>query len=179
MGLFDVTQDALEQALAGSALRQKALADNLANANTPGFRRSDVDFQSKLAGALSADGTDSADAAVKQLEFSTETDTSGAQRADRTADVTQRGAQQRRQQRAAADDRGGGGVEERRERHGEFGCGCHRDLRCKGRASWVYGTNATRNLPSPRTCSGVQRAAQEAAGTFAEPWTPEQVRGDG
>ena len=79
MGLFDVTQTALEQALAGSALRQKALADNLANANTPGFQRSDVDFQSTLAGALDA-GDDAAH--VGQIAFSAVTDGSGPQRAD-------------------------------------------------------------------------------------------------
>ena len=33
--------------------------------------------------------------------------------------------------------------------------------------------------PSPRTCSGVHRAASAIEGAYAEPWTPEQVRGDG
>ena len=33
--------------------------------------------------------------------------------------------------------------------------------------------------PSPRTCSGVHRAANPTAVVNAEPWTPEQVRGDG
>lgn len=79
MGLFDVTQAALEQALQGSALRQKVLANNLANANTPGFRRSDVDFQSALAGAL-----DAADPAqqVDRVQFAVQPDTAGPQRAD-------------------------------------------------------------------------------------------------
>jgi flagellar basal-body rod protein FlgB len=79
VGLFDVTQTALEQALLGSSLRQKAIADNLANANTPGFRRSDVDFQSTLAGAL---GSGASGADVSQLQFSPELDSAGAQRAD-------------------------------------------------------------------------------------------------
>ena len=52
MGLFDVTQIALEQALAGSAQRQQLLANNLANADTPGFKRSDLDFHAALANAL-------------------------------------------------------------------------------------------------------------------------------
>ena len=79
MGLFDVTQTALEQALAGSALREKALANNLANANTPGFRRSDVDFQSALASALD---TGSEVDQVEQVAFSSVPDSAGAQRAD-------------------------------------------------------------------------------------------------
>ena len=42
--LFDTTQLALERAIEGAALRHEALADNLANANTPGYQRVDVDF---------------------------------------------------------------------------------------------------------------------------------------
>ncbi len=52
MGSFDVTQALLERALSGAALRQTALANNIANANTAGFKRSDVDFASALASAL-------------------------------------------------------------------------------------------------------------------------------
>ena len=50
--LFDVTQLALQRAMEGAGLRQEALADNIANANTPGYRRHDVDFHDALAGAL-------------------------------------------------------------------------------------------------------------------------------
>lgn len=52
MELFDTTQAALEAAMRGSAARQQAIAQNLANANTPGYRRVDVDFQSALKQAL-------------------------------------------------------------------------------------------------------------------------------
>jgi flagellar basal-body rod protein FlgB len=79
VGLFDVTQAALDEALAGSALRQQALANNLANANTPGFKRSDVDFQTALANELSAPTTEDA---VHSMQFTTQVDQSGAQRAD-------------------------------------------------------------------------------------------------
>jgi flagellar basal-body rod protein FlgB len=51
MDLFDTTQIGLERALSGSALRQEAIASNIANVNTPGYRRHDVDFQSALAAA--------------------------------------------------------------------------------------------------------------------------------
>ncbi len=42
MGLFDVTSSALEVAIRGTEQRQTVLANNLANVNTPGFKRSDV-----------------------------------------------------------------------------------------------------------------------------------------
>ena len=51
MDLFDTTQIGLERALSGSSLRQQAIAQNIANVNTPGYRRQDVDFQSALAAA--------------------------------------------------------------------------------------------------------------------------------
>lgn len=55
MALFDLTTNLLEQALVGASARQQALANNVANANTPGYRRVDVDFHSALRDAL-ADG---------------------------------------------------------------------------------------------------------------------------
>jgi flagellar basal-body rod protein FlgB len=55
MDLFDTTQLGLERALSGSALRQEAIASNIANVNTPGYRRQDVDFQSALRAAWNTD----------------------------------------------------------------------------------------------------------------------------
>jgi flagellar basal-body rod protein FlgB len=40
------------RALDASALRQQLIANNLANVNTPGYKRQDVAFESKLAHAL-------------------------------------------------------------------------------------------------------------------------------
>lgn len=79
MALFDVTQIALERAIAGASARQGALASNIANANTPGYVRSDVDFHSALARELSSD-----DAArgVDSLAFAPQKDRRGAARAD-------------------------------------------------------------------------------------------------
>ena len=51
MELFDSTQQLLMGALQGAAARQAALAQNLANANTAGYQRVDVDFHSALAQA--------------------------------------------------------------------------------------------------------------------------------
>ena len=52
MELSDVTQQAIGAALRGAAARQEALTANLANANTPGYVRKDVDFHSALQNAM-------------------------------------------------------------------------------------------------------------------------------
>ena len=52
MSLLDSTQLALESAMSGSMLRQSLLANNLANADTPGYQPQDVNFQGALANAL-------------------------------------------------------------------------------------------------------------------------------
>ena len=70
MGIFDVTQSVLQEAMSGAALREQVLANNVANTNTPGYTRSDVDFQSAIQQAL-ANG-----APVDQLQFQPQTDNS-------------------------------------------------------------------------------------------------------
>lgn len=77
MGMFDVTQIALERALQGAGLRQQALSNNLANVNTPGFKRSDVDFHDSLTAALAG-----GERAVAGTSFALQTDTASAMRAD-------------------------------------------------------------------------------------------------
>ena len=79
--LFDTTQLALERAIEGAGKRHEALAANLANANTPGYQRVDVDFHGALAAAM-AGGEDSR-TALDRLSFSPVKDASaGATRAD-------------------------------------------------------------------------------------------------
>jgi flagellar basal-body rod protein FlgB len=78
--LFDTTQLALERTIQGAALRQTALANNLANANTPGYQRVDVDFHSALDRALQA-GAGTREA-LERTGFSAATDGTGALRAD-------------------------------------------------------------------------------------------------
>ncbi len=77
MDLFDTTQTALERAMSGTSARQAALAQNLANANTPGYQRKDVDFQGALRSALAGGKY-----AVERSSIQTVTDTSAALRAD-------------------------------------------------------------------------------------------------
>ena len=85
--LFDTTQLALERAIEGAGKRHEALAANLANANTPGYQRVDVDFHGALASAI--DRGEESRQALDSLSFSPARDASaGAVRADgSTVDV--------------------------------------------------------------------------------------------
>lgn len=77
MELFDTTQIGLERALTGASLRQEAIASNVANVNTPGYRRQDVDFQSALQAAW-----DQGKAGVERVTPAVGTDPSAAIRQD-------------------------------------------------------------------------------------------------
>jgi flagellar basal-body rod protein FlgB len=77
--LFDTTQAALEGVIAGTTARHQALAANLANANTPGYQRVDVDFHSRLAAAL---GSGEPASSVESMAFQAQPDAAGATRAD-------------------------------------------------------------------------------------------------
>ena len=79
--LFDTTQLALERAIEGAGKRHQALAANIANANTPGYRRVDVDFHGALAAAIGR-GPEGR-SALERLSFSPVADASaGVTRAD-------------------------------------------------------------------------------------------------
>jgi flagellar basal-body rod protein FlgB len=79
VGLFDMTQAMLEQALSGSALRNEAIANNIANVNTAGFKRSDVDFTDALKSALDSGESESQ---IRSIALAPKTDTTSAARAD-------------------------------------------------------------------------------------------------
>ncbi len=49
---FMQTQDILQRAMSGSIIRQDVIADNIANADTPHFKRREVTFESELRRAL-------------------------------------------------------------------------------------------------------------------------------
>ena len=53
----DVTTTALHAALTGLSERQRVIADNIANVNTPGFLAGRTDFESALKGQLADGGT--------------------------------------------------------------------------------------------------------------------------
>jgi flagellar basal-body rod protein FlgB len=79
VGIFDVTQIALERALSGATLRQQTIANNIANANTAGFKRADVDFKSALADAF---GSGASGHELESVTFKTATDNQTSSRAD-------------------------------------------------------------------------------------------------
>jgi flagellar basal-body rod protein FlgB len=78
--LIDTTQLALERSVSGAAQRHEALAANIANAATPGYRRVDVDFHGALSAAM---GSSDAAAKLEHTGFTTQVDGSvGATQAD-------------------------------------------------------------------------------------------------
>jgi flagellar basal-body rod protein FlgB len=88
MDLFDTTQIALERAMTGTSARQAQLAENLANANTPGYQRRDVDFQTALRAAVGQGR-----GAVERSELRTVVDASAPLRVDGSnVDVEREGA---------------------------------------------------------------------------------------
>lgn len=59
----------LEKSLAAASVRQRVSANNIANANTPGFKKSDVIFEDLLRQAL-ADGSGLRQARTHEYHFS-------------------------------------------------------------------------------------------------------------
>ena len=68
MGLFDsVSYVALHSALDGLSLRQRAIADNVANINTPGYTARRVSFEQALSAAV-GHGSGAVTATVRFLD---------------------------------------------------------------------------------------------------------------
>jgi flagellar basal-body rod protein FlgB len=55
-GNFDKTVDLLHRAMDANLVRRDVIADNMANANVPNFKRSTVNFESELKRALDTEG---------------------------------------------------------------------------------------------------------------------------
>jgi flagellar basal-body rod protein FlgB len=80
LDLFDTSLVGLQRAMSGATLREQVLASNIANANTPGFQRSDVDFHSVLAQAFAGSATPQS---LAQIVFQPQSDASqGAMQLD-------------------------------------------------------------------------------------------------
>ena len=79
MDLFDATVVGLQRAMSGANLREQVLANNIANADTPNFKRSDVDFHAALAQAFSGQATPGQ---VGAITFQPQTDTASTIQAD-------------------------------------------------------------------------------------------------
>jgi flagellar basal-body rod protein FlgB len=65
--LTDLTSTALEKGLDGTTVRHRALANNIANIDTPGYQRTDVAFHEQLAAALASTNTDKAQACLERV----------------------------------------------------------------------------------------------------------------
>ena len=65
-GVFDYT-NVLAKAADGAWLRNEAIANNIANVNTPNYKRQDVSFESELKHALKASKYESLDEKVENL----------------------------------------------------------------------------------------------------------------
>ena len=52
--IYDTTQTTLEKAILGASARQQAITQNLANVDTPGYQRVDVDFHKTLRDAMAS-----------------------------------------------------------------------------------------------------------------------------
>lgn len=59
----------LDKAADASWLRHDAISNNLSNADTPGYKRQDVDFETQLAKALHSSRYTSMDAKVHNLKY--------------------------------------------------------------------------------------------------------------
>jgi len=57
VGRSDQTMSNLERALDGAAIRQKVITNNIANVDTPGYKRSDVSFQDQLKQSMRSGGS--------------------------------------------------------------------------------------------------------------------------
>jgi flagellar basal-body rod protein FlgB len=73
MPILDTTQLALEDAMRGASLRQTLLTNNIANADTPGYQRQDVNFQATLRSAMAG-----GEASLAQVQFQPETQSQAA-----------------------------------------------------------------------------------------------------
>jgi flagellar basal-body rod protein FlgB len=77
MSILDPTQLTLMRAISGATLRNTVLSNNIANADTPGFQPSDVDFHATLSDALGG-----GPGAIEDISFAPEQLNTGAVRAD-------------------------------------------------------------------------------------------------
>ena len=55
MNIFAKTMDILQRGLSANTVRRQVIADNMANANVPNFKRSVVNFESELKRALATE----------------------------------------------------------------------------------------------------------------------------
>ncbi len=80
--LSDLTSKSLAKTLDASALRQRAISNNIANVETPGYRRSYVAFEDELRAIMNGDSGHDRRKAINELEPIRQTDMLSPGRAD-------------------------------------------------------------------------------------------------
>ena len=80
--LSDVTSKSLAKTLDASALRQRAISNNIANVETPGYKRNYVSFGDELKQIMNADSGRERRQALDELEPIRQTDVQSPSRAD-------------------------------------------------------------------------------------------------
>ena len=81
--LSDVTSKSLAKTLDASALRQRAISNNIANVETPGYKRSYVAFEDELRTIMNGDSPTISDRqALNELEPISQTDMASPARSD-------------------------------------------------------------------------------------------------
>jgi flagellar basal-body rod protein FlgB len=94
MTLFaDRVSSAVERAMDGVALRQRVTSQNIANAMTPGYQASKVEFEGALSQALRAGDPKSADLSVVATGNSSDENGNNVRLEDETADLMRSGLQ--------------------------------------------------------------------------------------
>jgi flagellar basal-body rod protein FlgB len=71
----DLTTVVLTKSLDATGMRHRVIADNIANVETPGFTRSDVNFEAQLQEALASSDPESAMRRVEDMAPEAEQDT--------------------------------------------------------------------------------------------------------
>jgi flagellar basal-body rod protein FlgB len=82
--MFDKTTAVLAKVLDGTATRQRVLADNLANVDTPHYTRRDLNFEGELRDRMSQSTTDPDThiRAIEEMALHVEDDTASPYRVD-------------------------------------------------------------------------------------------------
>lgn len=79
----DLTTVVLRKSLDLVGYKQRVIANNIANVETPGFKRSDVSFEEQLRAALSSTGSaDIAEERIGEIQPTVQEDTLSPMRAD-------------------------------------------------------------------------------------------------
>jgi flagellar basal-body rod protein FlgB len=82
-GVFsDLTTDTLAKCLDAVGFKHRVIADNIANVETPGFKRSEVNFEGQLRSALSSGSEETAEARIRTIQAQAQVDYSSPSRPD-------------------------------------------------------------------------------------------------